>query len=121
MFKQITFRVLLLISALLLVVKPLIGFTLYHQAKAQGENEFITVIKAFSKRKQEYLDWVETSEGSIICNGMSAVVGRIRTLLIFHFSNFFSPSVGKNPKNNFLSQLFSPFERLYLLYLRLTL
>lgn len=121
MFKQITFRVLLLISALLLVVKPLIGFTLYHQAKAQGENEFITVIKAFSKRKQEYLDWVETSEGSIICNGMSAVVGRIRTLLIFHFSNFSSPSVGKNPTNNFLSQLFSPFERLYLLHLRLTL
>jgi hypothetical protein len=121
MFKQITFRVLLLISALLLIVKPLIGFTLYHQAKAQGENEFITVIKAFSKRKQEYLDWVETSERGIVCRDMSSVVGRIRTLLIFHFSNFFSPSVGKKPTNNFLSQLINPFGRLYLLHLRLTL
>ena len=65
MLRRVIFQFLLLVSAMLLIVKPLIGFSLYHQAKTQGENEFITVIKAFSKRKQEYLDWVDVKIVSV--------------------------------------------------------
>src|SRR5690606_18475328 len=90
MLRRVIFQFLLLISAMLLIVKPLIGFSLYHQAKTQGENEFITVIKAFSKRKQEYLDWVDVKDS--VCLTLSPLrhfVTKVKEFFITHFFNTF--------------------------------
>ncbi|GAA4808040.1 hypothetical protein GCM10023231_41640 [Olivibacter ginsenosidimutans] len=55
MLKKLVFNLLLVVTATILLVKPLIGFNLYHRAKQLAVDEFITVIKAFSKRKQDYI------------------------------------------------------------------
>lgn len=60
MLKRLVFNLLLVVTAIILVVKPLIGFNLYHRAKLLAADEFITVIKAFSKRKQDYVGDLET-------------------------------------------------------------
>lgn len=121
MLRRVIFQFLLLVSAMLLVVKPLIGFSLYHQAKAQGENEFITVIKAFSKRKQEYLDWVDAKDG--VCLTLSPVrhfVAKVKEFFITHFFNTFVPNFDAFSTGHFLSNIL-PLERLYLRNLQLTL
>ncbi len=107
---------------MLLIVKPLIGFSLYHQAKTQGENEFITVIKAFSKRKQEYLDWVDAKDS--VCLTLSPIrhfVAKVREFLITYFFNIFFPNSNTFPIGNLLSKTLLPLERLYLRNLQLTL
>lgn len=122
MFRRVVFQFLLIVSALLLVVKPLIGFTLYHQAKTQGENEFITVIKAFSKRKQEYLDWEDVKDS--ICLTVSAspnFVIKVREFLIIQFFDVFFPSASGISIGNFDSWRFLSLDRLYLRNLQLTL
>ncbi len=107
---------------MLLIVKPLIGFSLYHQAKTQGENEFITVIKAFSKRKQEYLDWVDVKDS--VCLTLSPVrhfVAKVREFSITHFFNTFFPNSDTFSIGNLLAKIILPLERLYLRHLQLTL
>jgi len=54
--KSIFSKLLLLSIALLFSVKPIVGFHLYAKAQPLSSNELITIIKSFSKRKQEYLD-----------------------------------------------------------------
>ena len=122
MLRRVIFQFLLLISAMLLIVKPLIGFSLYHQAKNQSENEFITVIKAFSKRKQEYLDWVDVKD--TVCLTLSPLrhfVAKIKEFFITHFFNTFFPNSGTFSIDNFFSKIVLPLERLYLRNLQLTL
>ncbi|MGJ1483236.1 MULTISPECIES: hypothetical protein [Sphingobacterium] len=122
MLRRVIFQFLLLISAMLLIVKPLIGFSLYHQAKTQSENEFITVIKAFSKRKQEYLDWVDVKDS--VCLTLSPVrhfVAKVREFFITHFFNTFFPNSSMFSIGNLLSKIILPLERLYLRNLQLTL
>ncbi len=107
---------------MLLIVKPLIGFSLYHQAKAQSENEFITVIKAFSKRKQEYLDWVDVKDS--VCLTLSPLrhfTAKVREFFITHFFNRFFPNSSVFSIGNLLSKIILPLERLYLRNLQLTL
>ncbi|GAA4178664.1 hypothetical protein GCM10022218_29860 [Sphingobacterium ginsenosidimutans] len=107
---------------MLLIVKPLIGFSLYHQAKTQGENEFITVIKAFSKRKQEYLDWVDVKD--VVCLTLSPLrhfVAKVKEFFITHFFNLFFPNSSTFSIGNFFSKIVLPLERLYLRNLQLTL
>ncbi len=107
---------------MLLIVKPLIGFSLYHQAKNQSENEFITVIKAFSKRKQEYLDWVDVKD--TVCLTLTPLrhfVAKIKEFFITHFFNTFFPNSGTFSIDNFFSKIVLPLERLYLRNLQLTL
>ena len=55
MRRRLIFNILLLVTALLLLIKPLVGFNLYHRAKLLAADEYITIIKAFSKRKQDYI------------------------------------------------------------------
>lgn len=121
MLRRVIVQFLLLVSAMMLVVKPLIGFSLYHQAKTQGENEFITVIKAFSKRKQEYLDWVDAKDG--VCLTLAPVrhsAGKIKEFFITRFFNRFVPNFGAFATTQFQSILL-PLDRLYLRHLQLTL
>jgi len=122
MLRRVIFQFLLLISAMLLIVKPLIGFSLYHQAKTQGESEFITVIKAFSKRKQEYLDWVDVKDSACLTPTLLRhFIVQIKEFLITHFSNVFFPIVDGFLNFNFPSKSLLPLERLYLRNLQLTL
>lgn len=66
MLRRLIFNLLLVVTALLLIIKPLVGFNLYHRAKLLAVDEFITVIKAFSKRKQDYVYEMD-KEGDFIC------------------------------------------------------
>ncbi len=54
MLKKRLITLFFLLTAVLLLAKPLIGFKLYQQSLNLDQDEFITIIKAFSKRKQEY-------------------------------------------------------------------
>jgi|GEM_PF-6286124 len=54
MSQKYVIKFLLLLASFLLVLKPIFGFSLYEQGKNRSQYELITIIKAFSKRKQEY-------------------------------------------------------------------
>ncbi|WP_336835870.1 hypothetical protein [Sphingobacterium siyangense] len=122
MLRRVIFQFLLLVSAMLLIVKPLIGFSLYHQAKTQGENEFITVIKAFSKRKQEYLDWVDVKDSACLTlSPLRHFTAKVKEFFITYFFNTFFPNSDTFSIGNLLSKIILPLERLYLRNLQLTL
>ncbi|SEO16711.1 hypothetical protein SAMN05216436_1412 [bacterium A37T11] len=54
MLKKHLITLFFLLTAVLLLAKPLVGFRLYQQSLNLDQDEYITIIKAFSKRKQEY-------------------------------------------------------------------